>query len=966
MPFRLSRKKSKKNESESTAEAEPQPQPKEGTDQPAQEDAGNAANTPEDQPTPAGEDASKEAKLTDESPANGENKATSADETADSPKIDTPDATGEPESAPTTDSAAEKEQPAELTSVEDDSKKEDLEETAPPDGPSETPQQPPPTGQEEAAAVPSSDAVNGDTAVAAATLDSFDSTSPVVSPTNVDRGLTDGAQATEAPMEPSTFDDMSCVACKKPVVEPRLLPCLHSMCRTCVKTGSTQAGGSILFAEQMSADQSYVLCPACNEAFPIPVGGFPENSYLIRKITKRDLRNKFGNAPKYDCEMCDKKVIAEYYCDDCGDFLCPECSSFHRTFKATKGHTINDLSVISLEESIDMKSKGMQKVAKCPEHNEPFTLYCEQCNTVICSVCLTESHTAHPTAVIDDKLATKQSSQLKDALQDILAHTRSLEPMAASRDELVEDIRSELQSARQGITQLTEVLKDILIDRRDALNNEALQIANRKLQPIVKEREVITKIMALYKYLNQHVEAVLKDGTPGDIAMTKSTLLLRRKKLSEDHEACSLPPTESTAITLRTSGNIDAVTNALAGVGYVCGGSDASKSSIVLSYSTLPAVSLVRGEDLVCEVVMKDIRGQTYLRGGEGVVGFLKMEGAGNEKVMGKVTDKKNGTYVIHFDSYQPGRNYLFVELFGMDVSNSPMELTLTVKDIQMIGTKSETIACPDSTGQYRSVALSEGGMFAVTDSEKRCVCLLTPKGEVKKTFGTKGARDGAFKHKMTGTAFDRDGHLYVTDDENGRVQKFRVEDGQVLNVFGEHAGKLGKMTRPRGVAIRPDDQKVYVSDFESHRILVFLPNGQFLNSFGKKGSGPGKLKSPLGIAFGPEGNLYVVDSGNNRIVVFSPDGEYLRSFGSKPNWLDLNQPWGIAVTAEGYVIVTERLANCVSIFQGNGEFVLQFGDKGTGELGFDQPCGVVASEGKVYVADAINARIQTFTYIHA
>ena len=217
----------------------------------------------------------------------------------------------------------------------------------------------------------------------------------------------------------------------------------------------------------------------------------------------------------------------------------------------------------------------------------------------------------------------------------------------------------------------------------------------------------------------------------------------------------------------------------------------------------------------------------------------------------------------------------------------------------------------------------------------------------------------------MTGATFDRDGHLYVTDDENGRVQKFRVEDGQVLNVFGEHGNKAGKMARPRGVAIRPDDQKVYVSDFDSNRISVFLPNGQFFNSFGKKGSGPGKLKSPLGIAFGPDSKLYVVDSGNNRIVVFSPDGEYLSSFGSKPNGVDLNQPWGITVTAEGYVIVTERQANCVSIFLDNGEFVLQFGDKGTGELGFDQPCGVVATEGKVYVADALNARVQTFTYIH-
>ena len=962
MPFRLSLKKRQKSESTSggrnETDSQPQPEGEGGAEQPTQEDADNATKTAEDLPTPSGKD--------DKPSVSRESKASSTEAAGESPQVDTTDQIAVsdnvfPESDSGTDKPKEEGEPTEPTPAQDDSKK--LEEAATPSGdPSKLPQQslPPATGQEETAA-----AVENSSAVATVSVDdSFESVSPTATPTSsVCRQLTDEAQAAQMPEESTAVDDMNCVACKKPVTEPRLLPCLHSMCRLCVNAASSQAGGSMLYEEHMGADQSAVLCPMCNEAFPVPVGGFPANAYLMRKITKRDLRTKFGNVQKYECEVCDKNQIAEHYCDDCGDFLCTECSTFHRTFKATKGHTIKDLSNISLEESIDMKSKGMQKKVQCPEHDDPVTLYCEQCNSTICSVCLTESHTAHPTAVIDDKLAGKQASQLKEALKEILDHTSCLQPLGASKDRLAEDIRSELQAAQQGVTQLTEVLKGILITRRDALNNEALQIANRKLGPIIKEREVITKIMALYEYLNHHVEAVLRDGTPGDIAMTKSALLLRRQKLSDDLAACSLPPSESTAITLRTSGNIDAVSNALSGVGYVCGGSHASNSTIVLPYPTLPAVSLVRGESLVCEVVMKDFRGQAYLRGGEDVVGFLKMEGS--EKAIGKVTDKEDGTYVIHFDTYQPGRNYLFVELYGKDVSNSPFELTLTVKDIKMIGNKSTSIACPDSTGQYRAVALAEDGMLAVTDSEKRCVSLLNPAGEVKKFFGTKGARDGAFKHKMTGAVFDKEGHLYVTDDENGRVQKFRVDDGQVLNVFGEHGGKLGKMTRPRGVAISPEDQKVYVSDYDTHRISVFLPNGQYHTSFGKKGGGPGKLKTPLGIAFGPNGNLFVADTGNNRVAVFTPEGEYVSSFGIKPFGVDLNQPWGIAVTAEGYVVVTERQGHCVSIFQSDGEFILEFGEKGTGEGNFDQPCGVVASDGNVYIADANNARIQTFTYIH-
>ena len=85
------------------------------------------------------------------------------------------------------------------------------------------------------------------------------------------------------------------------------------------------------------------------------------------------------------------------------------------------------------------------------------------------------------------------------------------------------------------------------------------------------------------------------------------------------------------------------------------------------------------------------------------------------------------------------------------------------------------------------------------------------------------------------------------------------------------------------------------------------------LGSFGR---GPGEFKYPVALAEDDEQNLYVCEYGDNdRVQKFTRDGE----------------------------------------------FVSEFGSFGTDEGQFQRPSGLVWHEGRVYVADAINDRIQVF-----
>ena len=60
---------------------------------------------------------------------------------------------------------------------------------------------------------------------------------------------------------------------------------------------------------------------------------------------------------------------------------------------------------------------------------------------------------------------------------------------------------------------------------------------------------------------------------------------------------------------------------------------------------------------------------------------------------------------------------------------------------------------------------------------------------------------------------------------------------------------------------------RVYLTDPEGFRVLVFTSTGDPLAVFGKYGTEENSLAMPNGIALDPDGSIWIADAGNNRIV---------------------------------------------------------------------------------------------------
>ena len=130
---------------------------------------------------------------------------------------------------------------------------------------------------------------------------------------------------------------------------------------------------------------------------------------------------------------------------------------------------------------------------------------------------------------------------------------------------------------------------------------------------------------------------------------------------------------------------------------------------------------------------------------------------------------------------------------------------------------------------------------------------------------------------------------------------------------------------------------------------------------FGKhseEGSSPGVFQKPRGMAINPENNdIYICDAGNNRIQVYNKSFEFLFQFSDK-----MNAPHGICIK-QNKIYVTQWRCHCLNVYSTEGKYLNSVGVKGKEELQFDVPAGLDVSTDKnrIYIADSHNHRVQCF-----
>jgi DNA-binding beta-propeller fold protein YncE len=163
-------------------------------------------------------------------------------------------------------------------------------------------------------------------------------------------------------------------------------------------------------------------------------------------------------------------------------------------------------------------------------------------------------------------------------------------------------------------------------------------------------------------------------------------------------------------------------------------------------------------------------------------------------------------------------------------------------------------------------------------------------------------------------------------------------QSGRFLRSFGR-----GTVVSPHKLDVDREGN-IWVTDMGTapgigQQVLKFNPQGQIvlrLGTAGESGSGPDHFQQPTDVAVAPNGDIYVADghstaiTGNARIVKFDRTGKFIKDWGKKgmgPGEFDL--PHELDIDSQGRVFVADRQNNRIQVFDADGNFVAvwyQFG----------------------------------------
>lgn len=158
---------------------------------------------------------------------------------------------------------------------------------------------------------------------------------------------------------------------------PRLLSCGHTLCSRCI---------------DRLIKENAINCPTCRNTVPVATGAaaLPKNFALLDILENRPKNSNEQTEGSRMCETCEEEQHpASSCCLDCKEDMCGDAARFHSRQKATRDH-----HVVSLKE-LKANPNLAAVVVFCPEHNDRYRHFDEDCGHAICADCLAHKHNGH-------------------------------------------------------------------------------------------------------------------------------------------------------------------------------------------------------------------------------------------------------------------------------------------------------------------------------------------------------------------------------------------------------------------------------------------------------------------------------------------------------------------------------------------------------------------------------------------
>ena len=225
----------------------------------------------------------------------------------------------------------------------------------------------------------------------------------------------------------------------------------------------------------------------------------------------------------------------------------------------------------------------------------------------------------------------------------------------------------------------------------------------------------------------------------------------------------------------------------------------------------------------------------------------------------------------------------------------------------------------PGRLSKPLGIDVDRAGNLYVADATLRAVMVYDRDGTFLRRIGGEKMFD-----RISSVTVDPDGkRVYAVDiggvaSENHRVRVFDGASGAHLFDIGKRGRGPGEFNLPRDLAVGRDGH-LYVVDGGNFRIQVFDTAGRYLHTFGNVGKQLGNFARPKEIATDREGNVYVVDTAFGNTQLFTPEGDLLMFIGERSEQdapARYMLPSGVYVDEDGRVYVVDQWFRKVDIYR--------------------------------------------------
>ena len=249
--------------------------------------------------------------------------------------------------------------------------------------------------------------------------------------------------------------EMTCEVCFSQYKDPKILPCLHVYCKSCLVDRATK----------IDQEKECLTCPKCKSIHKIPpqgIDGF-KTCLVIDTLVELLHIQDITVTNKFQCESGLDENPAFARCLSCTEYLCISCFNLHQKLTATKHHNVLTLDKIRQSDKTHWMEHLKKRLHFCGEHEqEVLRLYCKTCKEVICRDCALVKHRVHDYAFLREVCPNMQSGietllkEIHEKREEFESHKRHIESIYTANKEA---LKSSLNAINENCDKVIEAIE---------------------------------------------------------------------------------------------------------------------------------------------------------------------------------------------------------------------------------------------------------------------------------------------------------------------------------------------------------------------------------------------------------------------------------------------------------------------------------------------------------------------------